>query len=116
MGDPELAWAAGLFEGEGSFTINRSNGGRYSYPWAVLAMSDRDVVEKFASIMECGNIQIENRTKRAAHHKTLYRWSAKSRADFEQAASLLEPRLGQRRSEQLTRVREQASPPRHLCR
>lgn len=45
----ELAWAAGLLEGEGCFTLN---GPSKRTPMVGLNMTDRDVVEKFAQIFK----------------------------------------------------------------
>jgi len=41
----ELAWAAGLIEGEGCFTLHSKH-----HPYFLLDMTDKDVVEKLHSI------------------------------------------------------------------
>ena len=46
--DSELAWAAGLFEGEGSI-VQYNNGGR-PYLRLALRMTDEDVVRHFAVV------------------------------------------------------------------
>src|SRR5436305_996962 len=45
----ELAWAAGLFEGEGSIGIFHVGGGYY-YPQLVVNMTDEDVLQTWAGI------------------------------------------------------------------
>lgn len=50
MREIELAWAAGLFEGEGSIGVDRS-AGRYLYPRIQLSMCDEDTVRRFASVV-----------------------------------------------------------------
>lgn len=48
----EVAWLAGLLEGEGSFlTLTDRQGGReYRYPKVTVNMTDRDVIERVASL------------------------------------------------------------------
>lgn len=49
------AWAAGLFEGEGSIIIqNYSHGGRGFK--LQLSMVDKDVVKKFHEVVKCGQL------------------------------------------------------------
>lgn len=51
--DPvELAWAAGLFEGEGSFCMPT----KARTPVASIVSTDEDVIRKFKSIVGVGNI------------------------------------------------------------
>jgi hypothetical protein len=49
--DVDYAWAAGLFEGEGSVMISPKD-----IPCLSLAMSDEDVVRRFADIVGRGRI------------------------------------------------------------
>src|SRR6266498_5295137 len=51
MTNIELAWAAGLFEGEGCFTT-----GLNGYPRACLKMTDEDVVRRFAAAVGLGHV------------------------------------------------------------
>jgi hypothetical protein len=48
--DPEVAWAAGVFEGEGTITHSR---GRLNIR---LKMTDEEVVYSFASIVKFGEV------------------------------------------------------------
>ena len=43
--EADLAWAAGLIEGEGCFTVHGKK-----HPYFLLDMCDKDVLEKFKSI------------------------------------------------------------------
>lgn len=58
MEDRWIAWAAGLFEGEGciSQTVSFRGEKEYRYPVAKLAMIDEDTVRKFANIVKVGKI------------------------------------------------------------
>lgn len=70
--EAEIAWAAGLFEGEGCISFN----GRGSYmPKMQITMSDRDVLERFLEIVACGSI-LEKPFQRAPHHKRQWSWRA----------------------------------------
>lgn len=54
----DLAWAAGLFEGEGTFSTRsgRNGGKRDRGLTAKIKMADEDVVRKFYSIVTVGNL------------------------------------------------------------
>ncbi len=51
----DMAWAAGLFEGEGCITIGRSTSD-IIYPRLQLAMNDEDIVRRFHSIVGVGTV------------------------------------------------------------
>jgi hypothetical protein len=51
----DLAWAAGLFEGEG-FLVRRKVGNRV-YLQVGIEMRDRDVMERFVAILIAGGVK-----------------------------------------------------------
>jgi hypothetical protein len=53
----QVAWAAGLFEGEGCWNAYRRESGKIQMQ-ARLGMTDRDVVERFAQIVGYGSIHV----------------------------------------------------------
>jgi hypothetical protein len=67
--EAETAWAAGIFEGEGSITFNGSGG---YMPKMVMSSTDLDVLETFARVMAAG--AISPRPQRAPHHKPAWSW------------------------------------------
>lgn len=90
----QIAWAAGLFEGEGTIVIqcSRHNHGiRMS-----LGMSDRDVVERFAEVVGCGTIY--EAKQRDPRHKTMWRWQCGRAAQVIEIVDAMRPWLGQRRT------------------
>lgn len=97
----EIAWAAGLFEGEGC--ISMMHKGPYYYATAHLCSTDKDVVQRFFKIMSVGRVVPDHQRER--HHKRQWRWLVTSRDDFNYAMNLLEPWLGKRRTERLKEVR-----------
>jgi hypothetical protein len=86
----QVAWAAGLFEGEGWFGPRAKTSAE-----AIVGMTDLDVVERFAAIIGCGTITAEPR----GPNKTLYRWSASNALDVRALIELFWPYFGERRRE-----------------
>jgi hypothetical protein len=90
--DPTLiAWAAGLFEGEGCIT-KRSGG----YDQLKLSMTDFDVVRKFGSIV--GVEQYCNKKIYKAHHKPQLEWYCRKRSDIVRILTAFLPFFGNRRA------------------
>lgn len=90
----QIAWAAGLFEGEGCLHIEAQ---RFSQPFghicASLASTDRDVVERFVRIIGVGSVA---RFKTPPGNKPAWRWSVRS-GKAEEVIRLLMPYFGERR-------------------
>lgn len=93
----EIAWAAGLFEGEGSFFLNQHQHGRRASVAARLAMTDEDVVDRFAVIVGVG-YRHKARDSGPAHWKPLHGWATQAAPDVIFVAELFLPYLGQRRT------------------
>jgi len=96
--DQAVAWAAGLFEGEGSFVERKKKSTTRTYFSAVLETSDLDVLMLFHDIVEVGRISgpYTGRTRK----KPTWRWAAYG-PEGKFAAELLRPFLGQRRTARL---------------
>src|SRR5687768_13206669 len=95
MGDfsltTDVAWAAGLFEGEGSIIPSRR---RLS-----LEMTDEEVVRRFVAIVGHGNVHEvvrKNRVNRDQHH-TVYKWESGQWAATERITLAFLPYFGLRR-------------------
>jgi hypothetical protein len=88
-------WATGLFEGEGClYKDKRSNG------WTLqLRMTDRDVVQTFADVMNTGNkVHSEKTNSQLPHWKPVYRWTCSRKSEVTRILELMLPHLGQRRA------------------
>ena len=89
--DTELSWAAGLLEGEGSFSLVPSHGS------AILkitcAMSDLDTIERLARILG-GNVY--SLTQRG-NYKPMWSWSVQRRDVVVPLLRILQPMMGLRR-------------------
>lgn len=52
----DLAWCAGLFDGEGSTSVLKAQRDKYSYIRLSVSQKDNRVLQKFQSILGCGKI------------------------------------------------------------
>lgn len=98
-GDIQLAWAAGLFEGEGCISYkkgSRKNSPGYCLPRISLTSTDRDVIDRFCRVVGAGNVRDIKRKNAPSHWKKAWRWEAngKSAVDIMEA---IYPLLGERR-------------------
>jgi uncharacterized C2H2 Zn-finger protein len=103
MEPAEIAWAAGLFEGEGCITVCWPNDNHHVLPLVRLAitMTDRDVLERFCQVVRCGSVGPERRYGRE-HHKPAYVWLVSSRAEVERLLLAFLPWFGARRTAKAT--------------
>jgi len=92
----DLAWAAGIFEGEGCIYQYRGRG--YQYPRLKVGMTDEDIVRRFHEIVGCGSV---TRFNSPAHekrgNKPVWVWTAGRTEDVARVAGMLWPWLGERR-------------------
>lgn len=93
--DPQIAWAAGLFEGEGCFTACRARRGPRQYMRASLAMTDEDVVRDFAAAVGVGRVNGPYRT--TENRKPQWRWDLHGYGACQAFVQALMPWLGDRR-------------------
>lgn len=95
----DLAWVAGVFEGEGCFSSGVCNRSRSFV--ARIAMTDADVVERVHAILSLGILRWKPAAK--AHHKAQRTWAVSGFEDVQAVMAALWPWLGTRRR---ARVRE----------
>ncbi len=94
-----IEWAAGLFEGEGSITINKIKERQNSYRTTVnMSSCDKDVLEKFCCIVERGSVKGPYKSK-YPNRKDKYDWAVQNYNDCLFVIGLLYPYLGKRRKE-----------------
>lgn len=110
-GEVDWAWAAGLFEGEGSFLFVRQSkpnksGVRRAYLGMKLTMTDEDVVRKFHSIVQIGRVNGPYKNPGAKDHwKPHWRWDVNGRRALEIALNpLFTAHLGERRLARLNEI------------
>jgi len=91
----QIAWAAGLFDGEGCI-----NAYRRKTKWGVIVrldMTDEDVVQRFAAIMGVGQVHGPRQAQKGPNRKPLYGWYVQDASDALAVIELLLPWLGIRR-------------------
>lgn len=94
-----LAWAAGFFEGEGTFTLQKSyerkDGSHLIYPRAQLTQRDESLLWSFKNIVGVGSVTgpYPSSTSGRDH----FTWSSNTVANFKTLFDLLSPGLSRRR-------------------
>lgn len=101
----DIAWAAGLYEGEGSAHISSAQGQTI----VQLRMTDEDVVQRFAQIVGRGNVVRRSRSQAQGPRKDVWCWSIHGAEDVKAVLGMLWPYLGERRQQRATEVLERAS-------
>lgn len=94
------AWAAGLFEGEGTIGTQTQNG-RVRIRMA-LATTDHDILLRFQRIVGCGNITGPKWREKST--KPIWIWTVTSQDDIAKVSLLFSPYLGDRRRNALERA------------
>ena len=93
----EIAWAGGLFEGEGSVYLDRSRssrGGKLRIR-AGLSTTDLDVIRRFGHAVVFGNVMGPYVSAKST--KPYWTWTTRSTEEVAELARLLWPYLGERR-------------------
>lgn len=103
-----IEWAAGLFEGEGCISINRSRGNQYLT--LSLQMVDEDVVRAFQEVVGIGGIEHSHPpAHKAAGRQPTFMWRVYG-PKAEEVAWMLAPYLFSRRrkklADSLTEIRQ----------
>lgn len=106
----EVAWLAGLLEGEGSFGLKMSGkgvGAVRNVPVVKVAMKDLDVIHRAHSVAGFGRVCTGSAgTKNCVMHT----WQSEDRDRVPDLLRALLPFMGQRRAEQIRKVLIEAAP------
>jgi len=101
--ETQIAWAAGILEGEGCFTLVRNTkakGGRSAK--VVLQMNDLDVIEKVQSVFE-GKGKVYRRPPKGSS-KESWSWQVYRAADVKEITLSVLPWLCKRRTEKAHQI------------
>jgi len=88
----DYAWAAGLFDGEGSVCYTNPKDRPNPRIHLTMSMTDRKAVEKFYSIVEVGNINILRHYEKQGYQRQ-YRWHSEKALDVAHVIKYLGPYL-----------------------
>lgn len=94
MSPEEIAWVAGIIEGEGTFVAHGS-GVRIG-----VAMTDIDIINRLAAVTGIGNVY-HNLSVARPHHKPASLWCVGRRAHAVHLFAAIYPWLGRRRRERI---------------
>jgi hypothetical protein len=98
----KYAYAAGLLEGEGCFTLVKNyKAKRGMTPKLVVQMNDLDVLQTLACIYQCGRIYYRPPRKNS---KESWSWTVYKASDLLRIIELFKPFAGQRRLKKLEEI------------
>lgn len=109
----EIAWAAGIIEGEGSIQAavrarRGSNGEPLLYVRVRVVMTDRDILERLFSIFG-GRPVVAYANTQGLGTKQLYRWEMSTRSGTLTVCDQIYGWMGERRRGQIDRLRALAA-------
>lgn len=112
----KIAWAAGVFEGEGCISRHSANNGRpiTDRPaWSLtVSMTDLDVLQRLYKAVRAGRIN----GPYAGVNKPKWQWAAGSRADISKVLKLFLPFLCKRRAAKARQCLKEIKPLLHVRR
>ena len=91
----EVAWAAGLFEGEGSIPLVRRN---KNTRMLSIKMTDKDVMEKFVDVVGFGNLTGPLMYEKCGHKKPYWSWQLQKKPEVLRILKMFLPYFGKRRA------------------
>jgi hypothetical protein len=97
----EVAWLAGLLEGEGSFHFASQPNGWNDKLTLQLVMTDRDVVLRAYEVFRMGNWNGPYPLKSG---KDAWHWSVSSKKELPQILMTIYPLMGKRRQRQIRQI------------
>lgn len=101
--DPNIAWLAGLLEGEGCFTYEE-NGQRWRHARVTLGMTDADVVQRAAALMPGSRYVVSHPPSRQRlGNKPLHIARCNGRSALTLMRLVL-PYMGERRAARITEI------------
>lgn len=109
MKPEEIAWVAGVFEGEGTFTYRTYAGTNRKQITLRVVMTDLDVITRLHELTGIGNIfgpYVSKELKKdGTPRKASYHWAVTKQPDILSLGELIYPWLGERRKEKYLEVK-----------
>jgi len=97
------AWAAGFWDGEGSICYRYDEGKRYRAFTASVCQNDREVLDKFKSVVVVGRVLGPYKYNRDSGG-TYYQWQLHNAAGVRKLARTLWPHLGTVKKQQFIKA------------
>jgi hypothetical protein len=101
----ELAWAGGLFEGEGCFSLNVQR--KKARCVALLSSTDKECIERFVRSVGLGRVlgpYVHSRAASKPKYKQHWNWSISGFEDVQALLAMLWPWLSERRKTRAVEV------------
>ena len=95
----KIAWAAGLFEGEGTVSSSFHNKGTVKRTLARIVLTDEDVLKHFSKVVGFGNFRGPYRQKKR-NRKPFWVWQTGKYEYIQTLYRMFLPHLGTRRKQQ----------------
>ena len=109
--EAEIAWIAGLLEGEGCFSICTRKAAKHDHKTlAILCeMTDEDVINKLHRLAGCGTVNKRQNDKGRVdrrERKPTWIWSVQNHAGILKICEAIYPLMGQRRKQKIDEMVE----------
>ena len=91
----QIAWAAGLFEGEGCITYRDKD---HKQPYIKMNMTDFDVIRKFQDVVGCGSTYPVHKSRENPKWKDQLLWREGNKNQVIRILSSFLPYFGTRRA------------------
>ena len=111
MNPISIAWAAGLLEGEGCFSIFHRKTAKHDFKTVAIhcEMTDEDTVQKIYSVFNVGTVilrpNVSGRQDRR-DRKPTWIWSVQNQAGVLLVCEAILPHMGERRSKKILELLE----------
>lgn len=96
MTEAQVAWVAGIIEGEGCFVFNNMNGKAIASVRISVGMTDKDVIDELLNITGIGNIRFKKKQKE--HWKDSWTWFVQKQEEQMALINVILPWLKSRRT------------------
>lgn len=99
--DAEIAWVAGMYEGEGCISKTRGRGTDRFLARVQITSTDSDVLDRIGEITNAGRIYWQDMTKYGENRKPLGCWVLNRQGQIDEFFMAVCSWLGRRRREQM---------------
>lgn len=105
----DIAWVAGIIEGEGCINIRRPAN---KYPLAVctVAMTDFDIIRRLHEVTGIGRVNGKRVDKRGSNRKPTLSWTVAKQRDLARLLLAIAPLMGERRRGKILKAAETLAP------
>lgn len=111
MSEIQVAWAAGILEGEGCFSIFHRKTAKWNHKTVAIhcEMADEDVIRKLQSVFDVGTVLIRENNKTRADtrpRKKTWIWSVQNHAGIKKVCEAVLPHMCERRTSKIKELLE----------